>query len=285
MHKQIVRRQAQTHLPQLAHTPLLQQIYQNRGIETEHQLTLSLSELSDYKQLKGINEAVKLLAWAWKEQKRLLIVGDFDTDGATSTALCMHLLKDFGFNDLSYMVPNRFEFGYGLSKEIVQTLQADPPDLIMTVDNGISSFEGVALAQQFGCKVLITDHHLAGDHLPDADAIVNPNQPGCHFVNKSACGCAVAFYVMAALRAHMVDQGLIAKQQAPNIANRLDLVALATIADVVPLTHDNRILVQQGLNRIRQGRCLTGIKALIKVAKRQLLQLSVKILALLLHPD
>ncbi|BCE02048.1 single-stranded-DNA-specific exonuclease RecJ [Marinicellulosiphila megalodicopiae] len=266
MNKLIVRRKPQSNLSDLNHTPLLQRIYENRAVQCIDDLALSLKNLTSYKKLKGIEQAVDLLVEAIIQQQHIIIVGDFDVDGATSTSLCVLLLKQLGANHVEFVVPNRFEFGYGLSPEIVDVVMLKNPDLIMTVDNGIASIEGVARAKQMGVKVLVTDHHLAGDQLPNADAIVNPNQPGCEFENKSACGCAVAFYVMAALRAKLIEIGIFDKNTAPNISERLDLVALATIADVVSLSKDNRIFVQQGLARIRQGHCLEGIKALVKIA-------------------
>ncbi|MCJ8314951.1 MAG: single-stranded-DNA-specific exonuclease RecJ [Saccharospirillaceae bacterium] len=273
MTKLIVKREAKSKLVEFEQSELLTRIFENRGVTSKSELELSLKHLSSYKKLKGIALAVDLLVDAIKHHKKIVIVGDFDVDGATSTTLCVLLLRQLGASDVNFVVPNRFEFGYGLSPEIVEVVLKQHPDLIMTVDNGVASIEGVALAKSHGVKVLVTDHHLAGDELPDADAIVNPNQPGCEFENKSACGCAVAFYVMAALRAKLIEIGFFDKTTAPNISERLDLVALATIADVVPLVKDNRIFVQQGLARIRQGKCLQGIKSIVQIAGKDIQKL------------
>jgi len=270
MTKLIVKRESKSNLVGFNQSDLLKRIFENRGIGSQGELELSLAYLTSYKKLKDIRPAVDLLVDAIVHHKKIIIVGDFDVDGATSTTLCVLLLRKLGASDVQFVVPNRFEYGYGLSPEIVEVVLKQKPDLIMTVDNGVSSIDGVALAKSHGVKVLVTDHHLAGDKLPNADAIVNPNQPDCEFENKSACGCAVAFYVMAALRARLIDIGFFDKVSAPNISERLDLVALATIADVVPLVKDNRIFVQQGLARIRQGKCLQGIKALIQIAGKDI---------------
>ncbi|WP_396587565.1 single-stranded-DNA-specific exonuclease RecJ [Bermanella sp. R86510] len=262
MNLQISRREADSSLP------IVQRILKSRGLSQE-QLDFSLKELADYRSLKGIDKAVELLNTAIKQNKRILIVGDFDADGATSTALAIDALRQMGAAWVHYLVPNRFEFGYGLSKPIADLAHKEfQPDLLVTVDNGIASFDGVEHAQSLGMQVLVTDHHLAADTLPSADAIVNPNQPGCEFPSKAACGCAVIFYVMCALRAKRIAQGY-ADAKTLNMANYLDLVALATVADVVPLDENNRILVEQGLRRIRAGYGRPGIQALLQVAKRQ----------------
>ncbi|UTW47344.1 single-stranded-DNA-specific exonuclease RecJ [Bacterioplanoides sp. SCSIO 12839] len=247
-------------------SPILQRIYAARGVTSNDQLELQLNRLLPWQSLKGIEAAVDLLVPVVTEQKKLLVVGDFDVDGATSTALAIRALGLFGAQNLDYLVPNRFDFGYGLSPELVAVAAQRQPDLIMTVDNGISSVSGVAAAQAHGIPVLVTDHHLPGDELPAAAAIVNPNQPGCEFASKAACGCTVVFYVMLALRARLSDMGWFADQQAPNMGQLLDLVALATVADVVPLDFNNRILVEQGLRRIRAGQVQPGIQALLQVA-------------------
>jgi len=248
--------------------PLLQRIYAARGVTSAGDLELGLGALIPYQQMKGIADAVELLIPVVTEGRRLLVVGDFDVDGATSTALAIRALSMLGAADVQYLVPNRFDFGYGLSPELVEVAITMKPDLIMTVDNGIASVEGVKAAAAAGIPVLVTDHHLPGDTLPDAAAIVNPNQPGCPFPSKAACGCTVVFYLMLALRATMKERGLLA-EPAPNMGRLLDLVALATVADVVPLDHNNRILVEQGLRRIRAGAACAGIFALLQVAGRE----------------
>lgn len=246
--------------------PVLEKVFHTRGIKSDDELNLELSELESYHQLKGIDEAVSLLLPVVLEQESLLVVGDFDVDGASSVALVMQALRMFGAKNLNYLVPNRFEHGYGLSVEIVEQARAFKPDLIMTVDNGISSIEGVAKAQEYGIKVLISDHHLPAETLPCAQAIVNPNQLGCEFKSKAACGCAVAFYIMSALRSELDKRGYFDTK--PSMVEFLDLVALATIADLVPLDKNNRILVNQGVRRIRAGKARAGIQALIQIAKR-----------------
>ena len=217
----------------------------------------------------GLDAAVSALEAAIASRQRLLIVGDFDCDGATSTSLAILGLKALGAAEVDFLVPNRFEYGYGLSPEIVAVAAERCPDLIITVDNGIASIDGVAAAASHGIPVIVTDHHLPGDALPDALAIVNPNQPGCPFPDKSLAGVGVMFYVLLALRARLRDSGHFVDKQAPNLAEFLDLVALGTVADVVPLSHANRILVEQGLRRIRAGRCRPGISALLRVSGRE----------------
>ena len=247
---------------QVHQNPLLNRLYLARGVESASQLDDSLTTLLPWQSLKDIHKAADLLQQAKAEQWKVLIVGDYDTDGATSTALAMLGLTEMGLN-VNYLLPNRFEYGYGLSPEIVDLALQQSPDLIVTVDNGIASLEGVAKAKAANVKVLITDHHLAAATLPNADAIVNPNQPNCNFESKAACGCTVMFYVLIALRATLRDQGV---QPLPNLGKWLDLVALASVADVVPLDANNRKLVQQGIKRIRQGQCRSGIRALFDVA-------------------
>lgn len=248
--------------------PVLSRVYQSRGISDTRDLELALVELLPYHSMKDIDRAVDVLMPVVREGKRLLVVGDFDADGATSTALALRALTMMGATSLDYLVPNRFDFGYGLSPELVEVAKERKPDLIMTVDNGIASVSGVAAAKNAGIPVLVTDHHLPGDQLPDALAIVNPNQSGCDFPSKAACGCTVVFYLMLALRARLNDEGWFAQSGVPNLAVLLDLVALATVADVVPLDRNNRILVEQGMRRIRAGKCQPGILALLRAAKR-----------------
>lgn len=248
--------------------PVLARVYGARGISRPEQLELTLKRLLPWQSLKGITDAVELLLPVVLQGKKLLVVGDFDVDGASSTALAIRALRMLGAQQLDYLVPNRFDFGYGLSPELVQVALTLKPDLIMTVDNGIASHDGIAAAQAAGVPVLVTDHHLAAATLPDAAAIVNPNQPGCEFPSKAACGCTVVFYLMLALRARLSELNQLPDPQ-PNLAQLLDLVALATVADVVPLDDNNRILVEQGLRRIRAGHSSAGILALIQVAGRQ----------------
>jgi len=252
----------------------LARIYAARGVVEESDLSLGLQDLLDARQLKGVDRAVQLLVWAIYNRKKIIIVGDFDCDGATSTALAILALSAMGAQDCQYIVPNRFEFGYGLTPEIVDLAATKFPDLIVTVDNGIASMDGVAHAKSLGIKVLVTDHHLPGDELPVADAIVNPNQPGCEFLSKNAAGVGVIFYVLSSLRSALRNDKWFEKQQIaePNMGNYLDLVALGTIADLVPLDRNNRILVEQGLKRIRAGRCRPGIRAILSLSQRSLVQ-------------
>lgn len=270
--RQIMQRQLPTILPQLAANmhPVLQRIYASRGVKTLNELQRSAAGLLPFQSLKGIEAAVKLLEQALTAQQQIVIVGDFDADGATSTAVLLTGLKALGFRFVEYLVPNRFEYGYGLTPEMAELAVGQGAELIITVDNGISALEGVALAKKAGVKVLVTDHHLAGAELPDADAIVNPNQPGCEFPSKALAGVGVAFYVLMALRSHLRQQQYFSQHNIaePNLAELLDLVALGTVADVVPLDSNNRILVHQGLMRIRSGKCRPGIQALIDVANR-----------------
>jgi single-stranded-DNA-specific exonuclease len=249
--------------------PLLVQVYSNRGITSPDELKLGLEHLLPPSGMLHITDAAKLLADALKNEQRIMIVGDFDADGATSTSLGVLALRAFGAKHVEYLVPNRFEYGYGLTPEIVRLASDATPDLIVTVDNGISSIEGVALARELGIKTLITDHHLAGRELPEADVIVNPNQPGCQFQSKNLAGVGVIFYVMLALRAELRERGWFTDRSEPNLAEFLDLVALGTVADVVPLDRNNRIMVAEGLRRIRAGRSRPGIGALLEVASRE----------------
>lgn len=249
--------------------PVLQRVYAHRGIGLATDLQRSAANLLPFSALKGINAAVALLTQALDQQQQIIIVGDFDADGATSTAVLLAGLRAFGFKHLEYLVPNRFAFGYGLSPQMAELAVAQGAELIITVDNGISAIEGVALAKKAGVKVLVTDHHLAGSELPAADAIVNPNQPGCEFPSKALAGVGVAFYLLLALRSALRERGDFASSPEPNLAELLDLVALGTVADVVPLDSNNRILVHQGLQRIRAGKVRPGIQALIDVANRK----------------
>ncbi len=286
MQKLIVRRQAEEGtLPSDLH-PLLKKLYSHRGITCEEQLERSIKSLYPFTQLKGLAQATQLLAKAIEERKRLLILGDFDADGATSTSVAVKALLSLGAAHVDYLVPNRFEYGYGLTPEIVDVAKTKNPDVLITVDNGISSIAGVKHAKALGMQVIITDHHLAGAQLPDADAIVNPNQPGCEFPSKNLAGVGVIFYVMLALRAHLRELEWYSRHGIvePNLATLLDLVALGTVADVVPLDKNNRILVHQGLQRIRAGHCCPGIKALLIMAGRDITCVSASDIGFALGP-
>lgn len=274
----IQRRELPGALPDLPHNthPVLKRLYACRGVKNAGELERGAGRLLPFQQLKGIDDATALLINALQQQQHIVIVGDFDADGATSTAVLLSGLKALGFKSVEYLVPNRFEYGYGLSPEMAELAVAQGAELIITVDNGISAIEGIALAKKAGVKVLVTDHHLAGNELPNADAIVNPNQPGCSFPSKALAGVGVAFYLLLALRAALREQHYFTQRQLaePNVAELLDLVALGTVADVVPLDSNNRILVHQGLMRIRSGKCRPGIQALIDVANRNAVKLT-----------
>ncbi|HCG7542683.1 single-stranded-DNA-specific exonuclease RecJ [Vibrio parahaemolyticus] len=251
--------------------PILKRIYINRGITDIAQLETSARGLHSYQKLGGIEQAVELLFQAIQEQKRIIVVGDFDADGATSSALSVLALRMLGSNNVDYLVPNRFEDGYGLSPEVVDQALELGAEMIMTVDNGVSSIEGVRYAKENGITVLVTDHHLPGQVLPEVDAMVNPNLDSCAFPSKALAGVGVAFYLMMALCVHMRKHNWFTQQgmQEPKLMELIDLVALGTVADVVPLDENNRILVHQGLQRIRAGKARPGIQALIEVAKRE----------------
>lgn len=270
--------------PQLP--PILDRLYRNRGVTDVAQIQTQIKKLRHYNELKGIERAASLICEAIKQAKAICIIGDFDADGATSTAICILALKAFGHQNVDYLVPNRFDFGYGLSPEIVDVAYQQKAEFIITVDNGISCVEGVSHAKQLGMKVVVTDHHLPGYTLPDADAIVNPNQPGCEFLSKNLAGVGVAFYVMLAVKAQLQTEGWFEQKniQPPNLANYLDIVALGTVADVVPLDENNRVLVHQGLQRIRSGVARPGIKAILEVAARPCHKLSSTDLGFVLGP-
>lgn len=269
IHK-IIRRPTvdDSHLP--AHlAPLLKQLYARRGV-LPSECELVLNGLLRPDTMKGLNEAAKLIADAMQQDKSILVVGDFDADGATSTSVCLLALRMMGASKVDYLIPNRFDYGYGLSPEIVAVAASKRAQLLITVDNGISSLEGVAAANALGMQVVITDHHLPGHELPKAAAIVNPNQPGCQFASKSIAGVGVAFYLMTVLRAELRRRNWYQAHAIaePNLGTLLDIVALGTVADVVALDTNNRILVEAGLQRVRSGRCRVGITALLEVAKR-----------------
>ncbi|VXD08615.1 ssDNA exonuclease, 5' --_ 3'-specific [Enterobacterales bacterium 8AC] len=284
---QLRRREAAdaSHLP-VSLPPLLRRLYALRGVKGEQELERGVKGMLPWQQLDGIDAAVTLLQQAMVERRRIMVVGDFDADGATSTALTVLALRSMGCSAVDYLVPNRFEDGYGLSPEVVEQVAVRGAELIVTVDNGISSHAGVDLAHAKGMQVLVTDHHLPGETLPAAEAIVNPNLRGCEFPSKSLAGVGVAFYLMLALRARLRDCGWFEQRTlaVPNLAELLDLVALGTVADVVPLDANNRILVHQGLSRIRAGKCRPGIRALLEVANRDARQLAASDLGFSLGP-
>jgi single-stranded-DNA-specific exonuclease len=248
--------------------PVLARIYAARGIHSTNQLGYELAGLLPFTELKNAQGMARRLADAIAAGKRLLIVADYDSDGATACAVAVRALREFGA-DVDYIVPNRFEYGYGLTPEIVQLAAQRRPDILITVDNGIASVDGVAAAGELGIETLVTDHHLPGDDLPQAACIVNPNQAGCAFPSKHLAGVGVIFYVMLALRAELRNRGAFAGKTEPNLAKLLDLVALGTVADVVKLDDNNRILVRQGLKRIRAGHACAGIRALLRIARRE----------------
>ena len=274
MSKKIIRRAhvSTSHLPDEL-PEAIKQIYVSRGMQSAQDLELNVARLQGMTadtSLMGIDKACKLLHDALINKMAIVIVGDFDADGATSTALMMSALELFGSNHHDFIVPNRFEYGYGLTPEIVDLAAQKQAQMLITVDNGISCIAGVKRAKELGMQVIVTDHHLPGQNLPDADAIVNPNQHGCNFPSKALAGVGVAFYLMLALRKYCREQDYFTEKALvePNIAQLLDLVALGTVADVVSLDANNRILVAQGLKRIRAGQTRPGIQALIEIANR-----------------
>jgi single-stranded-DNA-specific exonuclease len=247
--------------------PVLQRVYAARGLRSADELSVALERLLPVSTLEGVDAAAELLA-RHRSAGRVLVVGDFDADGATSTALMVRALTAWSFASADFLVPNRFEFGYGLTPEIVALAAERRPTLIVTVDNGVSSLAGVAAARERGIEVLVTDHHLAGPRLPEANVIVNPNLGASLFASRALAGVGVALYVMAALKRRLEGEGALPRG-APGAAEYLDLVALGTVADLVPLDANNRVLVAQGLKRIRAGRCVPGIRALLEVAGRR----------------
>lgn len=251
--------------------PLLQRVYAVREVSNAGELDRSLNRLPAPSRLSGMAAMIEHLAAAIRTDRSLLVIGDYDADGATATTVAVKGLRALGLKRVDYLVPNRFEYGYGLTPEIVELAAERQPDLLLTVDNGISSHEGVAAAQSRGMKVLVTDHHLPGATLPEADAIVNPNLPGQDFPSRCLAGVGVMFYVLMALRQALRDSEHFHRTQSqePNLGQLLDLVALGTVADVVPLDHINRILVHQGLQRIRAGRAQPGLMALLEAAGRK----------------
>lgn len=242
-------------------------IFAARGIDDRLQLETSFAYLLPFDNLKNAKEMARLLADAITAQKKLLVIADYDCDGATACAVAVRGLRAFGAR-VDFIVPNRFEYGYGLTPEIVHLAAQSEPDILLTVDNGIASVDGVAEANRLGMQVFVTDHHLPGDTLPAAACIVNPNQPGCTFASKHLAGVGVMFYVLLALRAELRSRGQMTDERGRKLLELLDLVALGTVADVVKLDQNNRILVQQGLLRIRAGRACAGINALLQVSKK-----------------
>ncbi|ECA4780254.1 single-stranded-DNA-specific exonuclease RecJ [Salmonella enterica subsp. enterica serovar Typhi] len=285
--RQLRRREADETAELLADLPpLLRRLYASRGVRSARELERSVKGMLPWQQLSGIDNAVEILYNAFREGTRIIVVGDFDADGATSTALSVLGMRALGCDNISYLVPNRFEDGYGLSPEVVDQAKARGAQLIVTVDNGISSHAGVAHAKTLRIPVIVTDHHLPGDTLPDAEAIINPNLRDCEFPSKSLAGVGVAFYLMLALRTFLRDKGWFDERgiAPPNLAELLDLVALGTVADVVPLDANNRILTWQGLSRIRAGKCRPGIKALLEISNRDPQQLAASDLGFALGP-
>ena len=271
-------------LPDTLH-PVIRRILLARDITDENSLDLKLGRLQPPDALSGISGAAGILADAVVAGQRILVVGDFDADGATGTAVAVRALEMMGAANVHFRVPNRFEFGYGLSLGLVETLSANPPDVLVTVDSGISSNAGVARARELGCKVVVTDHHLPGDLLPEADAIVNPNCPGDDFPSKALAGVGVVFYLMSVVRSALRERNWFTLPRSePNLARLLDLVALGTVADLVPLDDNNRILVRQGMDRIRQGFCSPGLLALLRLGKRDFRHLVAADLAFAVAP-
>jgi len=271
--QRVISRREQLGSSQLSSgSPLLQRVLANRNVLHDDQMPTNLKQLIPPTKMRGLSEAADLITQHFRQSSRILIIGDFDCDGATSVALGMLALPAMGAAHVNYLVPNRFEYGYGLTSEIVEVARDYQPDLIITVDNGISSIAGVQRAKELGWDVIITDHHLPGDELPAADAIVNPNQHGCEFPSKALAGVGVLFYLLIALRSSLRASGWFAEKNIAdvNLANWLDIVALGTVADVVPLDANNRLLVAQGLNRVNRGQCRPGIKSLLTVAKRNI---------------
>ncbi len=266
--------------------PLLDKLYRHRGVTDIAQVQTQLKQLHHYNQMKGLEQAVLLIVEAITQEKNICIIGDFDADGATSTAICMLSLRDFGHQKVTYLVPNRFDFGYGLSPEIVEVAAKEGAEFIITVDNGISCLAGVEAAKQRGLQVVVTDHHLPGATLPAADAIVNPNQVGCEFMSKNLAGVGVAFYLMLATKSKLEEQQWFTQQglPTPNLAKYLDIVALGTVADVVPLDKNNRVLVHQGLQRIRSGIARPGIRAILDIANRPCQKISSTDLGFVIGP-
>lgn len=287
INKKIVRRHVpdDCDLPDSLH-PVIKRVYAARSIKSSDELDYSLSSLLPFNTLSNIDKAVLLLQEVLEKKTRVLIVADFDADGATSCALAIRGLTMMGVKDIVYIVPNRFEYGYGLTLEIVDVALDYEPDLLITVDNGISSIAGVKHAKENGVKVLVTDHHLPGDLLPNADAIVNPQLEGDLFPSKNLAGVGVVFYLLLALRSKLREEGWFEKNNIaiPNLAQLLDIVALGTVADVVPLDKNNRIMVAHGLKIIKQNKSIVGISEILNLSGRSLLTLSASDLGFSIAP-
>ncbi|HSR01625.1 MAG TPA: single-stranded-DNA-specific exonuclease RecJ [Methylophilaceae bacterium] len=287
MNKVITQRQvnseAEKQLLQAGIAPLFARLYAARGIKKVSELDLSLKHIVSPDLLRNNKTMAGLLADAIAGQKKILVVGDYDADGATATALAVKGLRIMGAQ-VDFLVPNRFEYGYGLTPEIVQLAAKTKPDFIVTVDNGIASVDGVEEANQLGIQVLITDHHLPANVTPNAACIVNPNQLGCDFPSKNLAGVGVMFYVLLGLRAELRSRGAFVEKSEPNLTELLDLVALGTVADLVKLDANNRILVEQGLRRIRAGACCPGVLALLKVAGRNQIEVNAQDLGFYVGP-
>ncbi len=265
--------------------PVLRRVLSHRGL-VENERDLSLVGLLPWRDLKGVEQAATWLADALVAQQAILIVGDYDADGATGVALGVSVLRELGANQVDYLVPDRVKLGYGLSPALAELVLERKPDVVITVDNGISSIEGVARLRKAGVAVVVTDHHLPGQTLPQANAIVNPNQPGDSFASKALAGVGVMFYVLAALRHELSERGYFEQRglAPPNLASHLDLVALGTVADLVALDGNNRRLVEQGLKRIRAGRARPGLAALVEVSGRKAADLQASDLGFALGP-
>ena len=280
-----IRRRQLTGGPLSEHIhPVIDAIYRGRGLTSLECTDTQAKNLLHYQSLAGIEKAVATLIEAIKLQKKIVIVGDFDADGATSTALCILALRAFGATNIDYLVPNRFDFGYGLSPQIVEVAAKQGAEVIMTVDSGIACVPGVKKARELNIQVVVTDHHLPANELPPANAIVNPNLPMCEFPSKNLAGVGVAFYVLSALRTALIQQNWFGGAKPPSMAQWLDIVAVGTVADVVKLDTNNRILVHQGLQRIRAGQCRPGISAILDIANRQANALSAKDLGFVIGP-
>ncbi|WP_428309143.1 single-stranded-DNA-specific exonuclease RecJ [Hydrocarboniphaga sp.] len=282
--RQIRRRIVPAHRLPATLDPVLQRVYAARGLIEADEVGLDLAQMLPPDRLLGLPRAVGILAEAITQQRRIVIAGDYDADGATGVALAVLGLRALGAASVDYVVPHRVTMGYGLSPALAQTAKAMGAQLLVTVDNGIASIAGVATARELGMQVIVTDHHLPGPVLPQADALVNPNQPGCPFPSKSLAGVGVMFYLLAALRAHLRDRGAFAQRPVPKLADWLDLVALGTVADVARLDRNNRILVAQGVARLRSGRARPGLLAMLSGAGRAFEAISAIDLGFVLGP-
>ncbi len=286
LQKSIVRREPSTQIDFPSIHPVLAKVYRNRGVSDVNELDNSLAKLKPPHALLNLDQAVEIIAEAVMADACIIIAGDFDADGATSCALSYLVLRAFGARNVAFVCPDRFAFGYGLSAKFVKHFSPAAPDLVITVDNGITNIKGVKLAKELGMTVIITDHHLPGDELPNADAIVNPRLPGDKFESKNLAGVGVIFYVLSVVRAKLIEFGWFEDEgiKVPNLAEYLDLVAVGTVADVVPLDHNNRILVAQGLLRINTQRCRLGLRALLEEGGRSIGKIVAEDLAFAVGP-